>query len=37
MPILRFDILEGRSDAEITALLDASHPRGSERFFRAPA
>jgi hypothetical protein len=25
MPFLRFDIIEGRSDQEITALLDATH------------
>ena len=25
MPLLRFDIVEGRSDAEITALLDITH------------
>lgn len=25
MPLLRFDLIEGRSDAEIKALLDAAH------------
>lgn len=25
MPLLRFDLIEGRSDAEIQALLDAAH------------
>ena len=25
MPLLRFDLIEGRSDAELTSLLDASH------------
>ncbi len=25
MPLLRFDLIRGRSDAEIKALLDASH------------
>jgi len=25
MPLLRFDLLEGRSDAELKALLDAAH------------
>ncbi len=25
MPLLRFDVLEGRTDAEIRALLDAAH------------
>ncbi len=25
MPLLRFDIIEGRSEAEITAMLDAAH------------
>jgi hypothetical protein len=35
MPFLRFDILEGRSDAEIAALLDASH-RAVLRAFSVP-
>lgn len=25
MPLLRFDLIEGRTDAEMTALLDAAH------------
>ncbi len=25
MPLLRFDLIEGRSDADLTALLDATH------------
>jgi hypothetical protein len=35
MPLLRFDILEGRSDAEIGALLDAAH-RAVLRAFSTP-
>ena len=25
MPLLRFDLIEGRTDAELKALLDAAH------------
>ena len=25
MPLLRFDLIEGRTDAEVKALLDAAH------------
>jgi hypothetical protein len=35
MPILRFDILGGRSDEEIAALLDAAH-RAVLRAFSTP-
>ena len=35
MPILRFDILEGRSEDEIAALLDAAH-RAVLRAFSVP-
>jgi phenylpyruvate tautomerase PptA (4-oxalocrotonate tautomerase family) len=35
MPVLRFDILEGRSDQEIAALLDATH-RVMVETFHAP-
>ncbi len=32
MPLLRFDILEGRTDDEIGKLLDAAHPAQVEAF-----
>lgn len=32
MPLVRFDILEGRSDAQIKALLDAAHRAVVEAF-----
>lgn len=32
MPLLRFDIVEGRSDADIMALLDAAHVAMVEAF-----
>ncbi|MDQ8700800.1 tautomerase family protein [Hyphomicrobium sp. LHD-15] len=36
MPLLRFDILEGRSDAELETLLDAAH-RAMLAAFNVPA
>lgn len=36
MPLLRFDLLEGRTDAELKALLDASH-RAMLAAFKVPA
>lgn len=35
MPLLRFDLIEGRSDAELQALLDAAH-RAMLAAFRVP-
>ena len=35
MPLLRFDLIEGRSDAELKALLDAAH-RAMLRAFEVP-
>ena len=32
MPLLRFDLIEGRSDAELKTLLDASHDAMLEAF-----
>ena len=32
MPLLRFDLIEGRSDAELRALLDAAHEAMLESF-----
>ncbi len=32
MPLLRFDLIEGRSDAELKALLDAAHEAMLEAF-----
>lgn len=32
MPLLRFDLIEGRSDAELKALLDAAHEAVLEAF-----
>lgn len=32
MPLLRFDLIEGRSDAELTTLLDAAHEAVLEAF-----
>lgn len=32
MPLLRFDLIEGRSDAEMTTLLDAAHEAMLEAF-----
>ncbi|PXA86898.1 tautomerase family protein [Nostoc sp. 3335mG] len=32
MPLVRFDIIEGRSDEEITRILDASHEAMMEAF-----
>lgn len=36
MPLLRFDLIEGRSDAELKALLDAAH-RAMLAAFKVPA
>jgi hypothetical protein len=36
MPLLRFDLIEGRSDAEMKALLDAAH-RAMLAAFKVPA
>ncbi len=36
MPFLRFDILEGRSEAEIAALLDAAHQAMLDAFHVHP-
>ena len=36
MPLLRFDLIEGRSDAELQALLDAAH-RAMLAAFKVPA
>lgn len=36
MPLVRFDLIEGRSDGELTALLDAAH-RAMLAAFRVPA
>ncbi len=36
MPLMRFDLLEGRSDAELKTLLDAAHEAMLEAFERAP-
>ena len=36
MPLLRFDLVEGRSDAELKTLLDAAHDAMLEAF-RVPA
>ena len=36
MPLLRFDLVEGRSDAELKTLLDAAHEAMLEAF-RVPA
>lgn len=35
MPLLRFDLIEGRTDAELTALLDAAH-RAMLAAFKVP-
>ncbi|MDR4379250.1 tautomerase family protein, partial [Bacillus amyloliquefaciens] len=32
MPLMRFDLIEGRSDAELKALLDAAHEAMLEAF-----
>lgn len=36
MPLLRFDLIEGRSNAELKALLDAAH-RAMLAAFKVPA
>jgi hypothetical protein len=36
MPLLRFDLIEGRSDAELKALLDAAH-RAMLAAFKVPS
>jgi hypothetical protein len=36
MPLLRFDLIEGRTDAELRALLDAAH-RAMLAAFKVPA
>ena len=36
MPLLRFDLIEGRSDGELNALLDAAH-RAALAAFKVPA
>lgn len=36
MPLLRFDLIEGRTDAELKALLDAAH-RAMLAAFKVPA
>lgn len=36
MPLLRFDLIEGRTDAELQALLDAAH-RAMLEAFKVPA
>ena len=36
MPLMRFDVMEGRSKAEITSLLDAAH-RAMLTAFKVPA
>jgi Tautomerase enzyme len=35
MPLLRFDVIKGRSDAELTTLLDAAH-RAMLAAFKVP-